>query len=43
MRIALFYTGEGVYEVTALQMGSDRPDSQEVFSVQDRFLAWLQW
>lgn len=43
MRIVLFYTGEGVYEVTALQTGGDRPTSQEVFSVQDRFLARLQW
>ena len=43
MRIVLFYTGEGVYEVTALQTGGDRPASEEVFSVQERFLARLQW
>ena len=44
IRVALVDTGDSVYEVTALQTGGDRPGtSQEVFSVQDLFLARLKW
>ena len=44
MRVVLFDTGEDLYEMTALQTAGDRsPANREVYTIQERFLARLQW